>query len=129
MQTTLAHPIRRWRRPAYALLAVSLLAAIVAAVAKGQAEWWMAVAFGLGPDVALLLGAGPGLEKGQLHPRAVPLYNVLHRFWGPVALAAVTAAGLVSSAFLVGALAWAFHIALDRSVGYELRAPDGFQRR
>ena len=129
MQTTLAHPIRRWRRPAYALLAVSLLAAIVAAVAKGQAEWWMAVAFGLGPDVALLLGAGRGLEKGQLHPRAVPLYNVLHRFWGPVALAAVAATGLVSSAFLVGALAWAFHIALDRSVGYELRAPDGFQRR
>ena len=93
MQTTLAHPIRRWRRPAYALLAVSLLAAVVAAVAKGQAEWWMAVAFGLGPDVALLLGAGRGLEKGQLHPRAVPLYNVLHRFWGPVALAAVAAAG------------------------------------
>ena len=129
MQTTFAHPIRRWRRPAYALLAVSLLAAVVAAVAKGQAEWWMAVAFGLGPDVALLLGAGSGLEKGQLHPRAVPLYNALHRFWGPVALAAVAAAGLVSSAFLVGALAWAFHIALDRSVGYELRAPDGFQRR
>ncbi len=129
MQTTLAHPIRRWRRPAYAVLAVSLLAAIVAAVAKGQAEWWMAVAFGLGPDIALLLGAGPGLEKGQLHPRAVPLYNALHRFWGPVALAAVAAAGLVSPAFLVGALAWAFHIALDRSVGYELRAPDGFQRR
>lgn len=129
MQTTLAHPIRRWRRPAYALLAVSLLAAVVAAVAKGQAEWWMAVAFGLGPDVALLLGAGRGLEKGQLHPRAVPLYNVLHRFWGPAALAVVAAAGLVSPAFLVGALAWAFHIALDRSVGYELRAPDGFQRR
>ena len=129
MQTTLAHPIRRWRRPAYALLAVSLLAAVVAAVAKGQAEWWMAVAFGLGPDVALLLGAGRGLEKGQLHPRAVPLYNVLHRFWGPVALAAVAAAGLVSPAFLVGALAWAFHIALDRSLGYELRTLDGFQRR
>jgi hypothetical protein len=129
MHTTLAHPIRRWRRPAYALLAVSLLAAVAAAVAQGTAEWWMAVAFGLGPDLALILGAGPGLEKGQLHPRAVPLYNLLHRFWGPVVLAAVAAAGLIPSAFLVGALAWAFHIALDRSVGYELRAPDGFQRR
>jgi hypothetical protein len=129
MHTTLAHPIRRWRRPAYALLAVSLLAAVAAAVAQGTAEWWMAVAFGLGPDLALILGAGPGLEKGQLHPRAVPLYNLLHRFWGPVVLAAVAAAGPIPSAFLVGALAWAFHIALDRSVGYELRAPDGFQRR
>jgi len=129
MHTTLAHPIRRWRRPAYALLAVSLLAAVAAAVADGTAEWWMAVAFGLGPDVALILGASPGLEKGQLHPRAVPLYNLLHRFWGPVVLASVAAAGLIPSAFLVGALAWAFHIALDRSVGYELRASDGFQRR
>jgi hypothetical protein len=89
----------------------------------------MAVAFGLGPDVALIFGASPGLEKGQLHPRAVPLYNLLHRFWGPVVLGAVAATGLIPSAFLVGALAWAFHIALDRSVGYELRAPDGFQRR
>lgn len=129
MHTTLAHPIRRWRRPAYALLAVSLLAAVAAAVADGTAEWWMAVAFGLSPDVALILGASPGLEKGQLHPRAVPLYNLLHRFWGPVVLASVAAAGLIPSAFLVGALAWAFHIALDRSVGYELRASDGFQRR
>jgi hypothetical protein len=129
MHTTLAHPIRRWRRPAYALLAVSLLAAVAAAVAEGTAEWWMAVAFGLSPDVALILGASPGLEKGQLHPRAVPLYNLLHRFWGPVVLASVAAAGLIPSAFLVGALAWAFHIALDRSVGYELRASDGFQRR
>jgi hypothetical protein len=129
MHTTLAHPIRRWRRPAYALLAVSLLAAVVAAVTEGTAEWWMAVAFGLGPDIALIVGASPALEKGQLHPRAVPLYNLLHRFWGPVVLGAVAATGLIPSAFLVGALAWAFHIALDRSVGYELRAADGFQRR
>ncbi|HWB56471.1 MAG TPA: DUF4260 family protein [Gaiellaceae bacterium] len=128
MQTTLAHPLRRWRRPAYALLAVTLLAAVVAAVVDGRADWWVAVAFGLGPDVALFVGAGRGLEKGRLHPRAVPLYNLLHRFWGPVVLAAVAAAGLVSSAFLVGALAWAFHIALDRSVGYGLRTRDGFQR-
>jgi hypothetical protein len=129
MQTTLAHPIRRWRRPAYALLAASLLAAVVAAVAQGRADWWMAVAFGLGPDVAMLFGAGTGLEKGQLHPRAVPLYNLLHRFWGPAALALVAATGLISPSFFVGALAWAFHIALDRSVGYDLRTPDGFQRR
>lgn len=129
MQTTLAHPIRRWRRPAYALLAASLLAAVVAAVAQGRADWWMAVAFGLGPDIAMLFGAGTGLEKGQLHPRAVPLYNLLHRFWGPAALTLVAATGLISPSFFVGALAWAFHIALDRSVGYDLRTPDGFQRR
>jgi hypothetical protein len=131
MQSTLAHPIRRWRRPAYALLAALLLVAVVAAVVEGHADWWMAVAFGLGPDLPLILGAGvgTGLEKGQLHPRAVPFYNLLHRFWGPAALAAVAATGLISPSFVVGALAWAFHIALDRSVGYDLRTPDGFQRR
>ena len=31
-------------------------------------------------------------------------------------------------AWLVGALAWALHVAIDRAVGYGLRTPDGFQR-
>ena len=62
-----------------------------------------------------------GLTKGQLHPRAVPLYNALHRFIGPVILAFVPG-------FLVGALAWGLHIAVDRAVGYGLRDRDGFQR-
>ena len=30
--------------------------------------------------------------------------------------------------YLVGALAWAFHISLDRTVGYGKRTRDGFQR-
>ena len=30
--------------------------------------------------------------------------------------------------YLVGALAWAFHISLDRALGYGLRTRDGFQR-
>src|SRR5688572_11794484 len=45
---------------------------------------WHALAFLLAPDVALLLGAAPGLARGQLHPRAVPLYNALHTFVGPL---------------------------------------------
>ena len=36
--------------------------------------------------------------------------------------------GIVSTAYLVGALAWAFHVSLDRAVGYGLRTRDGFQR-
>jgi Domain of unknown function (DUF4260) len=59
--------------------------------------------------------------KGQLHPRAVPLYNALHRFIGPILLAFVPG-------FLLGALAWGLHIAIDRTVGYGLRSRDGFQR-
>mgnify|MGYP006198445953 CR=1 FL=1 len=47
---------------------------------------WQFFVFGAMPDIALLLGIGSGLAKGQLHPRAVPLYNALHRFAGPAVL-------------------------------------------
>jgi hypothetical protein len=63
-----------------------------------------------------------------LHPRAVILYNLLHRYWLPLALAVLGTFGLVTLGYFIGALVWAFHISLDRSVGYGLRTPDGFQR-
>jgi hypothetical protein len=115
-------------RALYGLLALALLATIAVVIVRHDTGWWQLAAFGLGPDLALLLGAGRGLERGQLHPRAVPVYNALHRFWGPLALGALAALGVVSTGFLVGALAWAFHVALDRAVGYGLRTRDGFQR-
>ena len=124
MTTTLTTPTRRL---AYAALALVLLAAAVLAAAHGGG-WWQLAVFALAPDLPLLLGAGPGLAKGQLHPRAVPAYNLAHRFWGPAALGAAAALGLLPAGFVVGALAWAFHVALDRAVGYGLRTPDGFQR-
>ena len=120
-----AHP---HRRSLYGLLSLGLLAAIVVALATVDGGWWQLAAFGLGPDLALLAGAGRGLERGQLHPRAVPLYNALHRFPGPVALGALAALGVLPDGYLVGALAWALHIAVDRTVGYGLRTRDGFQR-
>jgi Domain of unknown function (DUF4260) len=116
------------RRLAYAGLAAGLVAAIVFVYAREDVGWWPVVAFGLGPDVALLLGAGRGLERGQLHPRAVPLYNAVHRFWGPLALGIAALAASLPAAWLVGALAWATHVAVDRAVGYGLRTRDGFQR-
>jgi hypothetical protein len=128
MEVAATASARRLRRSAYAVLALALLGVVVYLVAATSAPWWQAVAFGVAPDIALFAGLGSGLAKGQLHPRAVPLYNALHRFWGPLALALVAAVGLIPSAFLVGALAWALHVALDRSVGYGLRTPDGFQR-
>jgi hypothetical protein len=90
--------------------------------------YWQLAAFGFGPDIALLLGVGKGIEKGRLHPRAVLLYNLVHRFWGPLVLVALGAAGVVPQGYLVGGLAWGFHVALDRSVGYGLRTRDGYQR-
>jgi hypothetical protein len=79
--------------------------------------------------LALLYGAAGGLAKGQLHPRAVGLYNLGHRFWGPFLLGVLASFGVISFGFFIGALVWGFHIALDRAVGYGLRTPDGFQRR
>ena len=116
------------RRPLYAVAAVALLGAAVAvAVAEGTG-WWKLGVFVIAPDIALVAGVGTGLERGQLHPRAVPLYNALHRLAGPLVLAALALAGVLGAGWLVGALAWGFHVAVDRAVGYGLRTRDGFQR-
>lgn len=119
--------VRRPGRLSYAALAAALLASVVVVIAVWDASWWQTVALALAPDLALLYGIAPGLARGQLHPRSVPLYNGAHRFWGPLALALVAVAGLPLG-YLAGALAWAVHIAFDRAIGLRLRSPDGFQR-
>jgi Domain of unknown function (DUF4260) len=113
-------------RIAYAALTAVLVAALALEVAATDTPWWLVVVFLLGPDIALFVGIGSGLEKGQLHPRAVPLYNALHRYWGPAALA--LASIVLPEGWLAAALAWALHISVDRTVGYGLRTPEGFQR-
>lgn len=117
MLATISTPTKR---AAYAALAATLLTASILLMARDGAMWQF-FAFGAAPDLALFVGIGAGLAKGQLHPRAVPLYNALHRFPGPIILAFVPG-------FLLAGLAWALHIAIDRTVGYGLRSPDGFQR-
>jgi Domain of unknown function (DUF4260) len=116
------------RRAAYAALAAALLGAALFVAFERDAGWWQFLAFGAMPDVALFLGIGAGLAEGRLHPRAVPLYNALHRFAGPLALAALTVVAPLPAGYLTGALAWGVHIAVDRAAGYGLRTPDGFQR-
>jgi hypothetical protein len=115
-------------RRLYAVLAASLVALVTARLVRDGGGYWQLGAFGLGPDVALVLGFGSSLAKGQLHPRAVPAYNLLHRFAGPLVLGVLALAGVLPANLLVGALAWAFHVALDRSLGYGLRTRDGLQR-
>ncbi len=129
MRTTAAIPSHRMtHRLASAFLAPVLLTLAIAAAITHDTGYWQLFAFGFGPDVALLFGVGRGLERGQLHPRAVSVYNALHTIWLPIVLGAVALPGVVSFGYVVGALAWAFHIALDRAVGYGLRTRDGFQR-
>jgi hypothetical protein len=115
------------RRAAWGALAAALLAAALFELVKHGTGWWQFLAFGAAPDLALLAGIGSGLATGQLHPRAVPLYNALHRFSGPVAFA-IVAAAFLPVGYIVGALAWGLHVAVDRVAGYGLRTPDGFQR-
>ena len=123
----IAHDHRVARRSAYGALAGVLLAAAVFVLVDRDTGWWQFFAFGAMPDIALFVGIGAGLAKGQLHPRAVPLYNALHRFAGPIAFG-ILAAAFLPAGYLVGALAWGLHIAVDRVAGYGLRTPDGFQR-
>jgi hypothetical protein len=99
----------------------------VGVVVTQHAAWWQLVVFAIAPDLAMIAGAGQGLARGQLHPRAVPLYNAVHRFWAPAVLAAVSLA-LMYPAWLGGGLAWIAHIAFDRSLGFGLRTREGFQR-
>jgi hypothetical protein len=113
------------RRSAYAPLAAALLAGAIAQIVRGGGGTWQLVAFLAAPDLALLLGFGRGLEKGRLHPRAVPLYNAAHSLWGPALLA--LASLVLPGAWLVGALGWALHVAFDRAIGYGMRTRDGFQ--
>src|SRR4051794_20645450 len=116
-----------FRRGARHALTSVLLAALIIEAAKHGA-WAPAVAGAVAPDLALLLGMGSGLAHGQLHPRAVPAYNAVHRPWGAIALMVLAAAGLLGTGWFVAGLGWAFHVAMDRSAGYTLRTPDGFLR-
>jgi hypothetical protein len=125
--TTTARPALPLRRVAYAMLTVALLTLTVFEATKHG--MWLPALFGLvAPDLAMLPGAGRDLAQGQLHPRAVPLYNAVHRFVGPVVLMAAASLDVLALGWFVGGLAWAAHVALDRTVGYGLRTREGFQR-
>jgi hypothetical protein len=128
MTTTISVPALV-RRSLYGGLAVVLVVSLVLEAIKHSTGYWQIAAFAIGPDLTLLFGAGDDLSRGQLHPRGVPAYNLVHRFWGCSALAVLAATSVLPIGYFIGALAWGFHIALDRSLGYGLRTPDGFQRR
>ncbi len=124
---TSARDSRNLGRLAWGGAAVALLAAAVLQV-QDNGGGWLALGFAVMPDLGLLAGISGGLEKGQLAPRAVPIYNALHRLPGPAILAGLTLTGILPQVWLSAALGWALHIAIDRAVGYGLRDANGFQR-
>lgn len=114
------------QRAIYLALGAALTVfAIIEMVRFGGATWF-ALAFLILPDVALMYGAAPGLERGRLHPRAVTFYNVVHSFWLPAALLLV---GLwLPPLVFTSGVVWAAHIAWDRGLGFGLRSREGYQR-
>ena len=115
------------RRLAYAALGFATAGLAVVVVVTQHASWWQPVVFAIAPDITLFFGSRPGLARGQLDPRAVPFYNAVHRFWAPAVLI-LSAFLLHGDAWVAAGLAWCAHIGFDRSLGFGLRTPEGFQR-
>jgi hypothetical protein len=114
-------------RLGYGLLAALLGGALAVALVAPGGGGRPALGFALLPDAALLAGGAPGLARGRLHPRAVPLYNALHHPAGPLLLG-IAALVWLGVPWFAGALAWGLHVAVDRAAGYGPRTPEGFRR-
>ena len=115
------------KRLAYAGLGVVVAGLAIIVVITQHATWWQLVVFAMAPDLALLAGMSSGLARGQLHARAVPIYNAVHRYWAPSVLVVITYV-LHSPEWLAAGLAWTAHISFDRSLDFGLRTREGFQR-
>lgn len=114
------------RRSVHGALAAALAAGLVAQAIARPSTWPWLVALLLIPDLPLLAGMNADGVKGRLRPAAVPYYNALHAYTGPIAAAAGSL--LLGPAMLTAGLAWALHVAVDRALGFGLRTPAGDQR-
>jgi Domain of unknown function (DUF4260) len=101
------------------------LAALAAAVALYPDRWWVVLAVFLVFDLSML---------GYVRSTAAgaTTYNVVHNYAFP-ALAALPAlalgpvSGVWSTTAGVLACSWAFHVGVDRALGYGLKLPDSFR--
>ncbi|WP_084104220.1 DUF4260 domain-containing protein [Demequina sp. NBRC 110056] len=104
-----------WQRVENAVIAIAV---IVATVTLDYAWWWLLVLF-LAFDLSAL-GYVAGTRAGAF------FYNLVHSYWGPAVLGVVALTADARWAGLV-ALAWAFHVAVDRALGYGLKHGDSFE--
>lgn len=123
-------PGPRRLRPRHLWLIPGLAVAILANIQATEHGLGIAplLAFGIAPHLPILAGIGQSLARGQLAPRAVPLFNAMHQPALPLALVGIAATGILAPIWLVGAMAWLSHIIVDRALGDGLRTPDGFLR-
>lgn len=100
------------------------LAALVAVVALYPDRWWVVLAAFIAFDLSMV---------GYLRSPAAgaTTYNAVHNYAFP-ALTALAALALepvsqtLSMTAGVLASAWAFHVGVDRALGYGLKLPDSF---
>ncbi|MFR9787165.1 DUF4260 family protein [Streptomyces sp. MB22_4] len=119
-------------RIAWGVLSVFLLVwAVFEAVKYGG---WVIAAVVAGivvPDLSFFVGLSGPHQHGRLSPKAVPLYNLLHR---PVVAVLVMLSCLIPDSPAVAVplfnfgLVWLQHIASDRAFGFGLRTAEGWQR-
>ncbi len=113
-------PVGHWLyRVEYAALALGILAALYArATLFHDLDVGMTVLLALMPDV-VFLAILPTMKGGHWPSWGTAAYNFTHHY--------ITWAALMLAAFLyTGALywplwAWAFHISVDRAIGFNLR--------
>ncbi|WP_225734948.1 DUF4260 family protein [Pseudoclavibacter endophyticus] len=103
--------------------AVAVLA-VVAVVTLYPAWWWMILAAFLVFDLSMV-GYIRSARAGAL------TYNLVHNFALPAvvsvfALVAQSWSPIASTTLGVLACAWAFHVGVDRALGYGLKLPGGF---
>jgi hypothetical protein len=121
-QSSYAGPSAPRLSPPWALAFAALLAAAGLAALSVPAGIALVLVGLIAPDLPLVGGFA---ERGRLKLGRVPVYNALHRLTGP---ALVLAGGVLVAPLLALGLGWAAHVAMDRSVGFGLRAADGWQR-
>ena len=113
------------KRLAYGLLFLGAAGGAFYIAGFGAWQVWF---FAVAPDLTFIFAGGPDLQKGQINPRAVPLYNAAHSLIGPALLAALVLVFVGRGPWLAAALAWSAHIAADRTIGFGPRTREGFQR-
>jgi len=105
---------RGWQRVENLLIAIAI---VLAVIAWGQ-PWWVLLAAFLAFDLS---------AAGYLvnHRVGAFSYNLVHNYAPPAALLAVWAVlqfgGVHATWILVVAACWAFHVAVDRALGYGLK--------
>ncbi|WP_084129988.1 DUF4260 domain-containing protein [Demequina sp. NBRC 110055] len=105
-----------WQRVESIAIAAGIV--LVTVMGFGYAWWWLLALFLVFDLSALGYLAGPRV--------CAVLYNAGHSYIGPV-LAAGLFALSGADAVMIAALAWAFHVAADRALGYGLKENDDFQ--